>query len=385
MMKNPFKFLFSDSGRKRPNIVMILLDQFRNDARSVHPVFHQLQERGVLFSNVVPYAPYTLASMHATFTGLYGRESGVDAYTKSDQFDRSGCRTLVEYLQQIGYHTRGYTFSPILFPHVGFDELKIVPEDEEPDILKSHLSELEAAFTQGRPFFSYLHYGDIHHKVVREVLRRYDPFDPEYFENEERNRARYLEMAHEAGEHAQGLLEAIDRFDPDGQTVIVVMTDHGGGVGEKPGEKAYGVFTYDYSILIWMYVIYPSALPTGREIRTQVRTVDLMPTILDLLSVAPSKKHKRPVGRSLLPIINGDENADRLAFAETGGVEGPNPSPDEPNVKSIRDGRWKLIYNTATRHFELYNLERDPKETTNLYSIEREKARELWLKLSEYL
>ena len=91
------------------------------------------------------------------------------------------------------------------------------------------------------------------------------------------------------------------------------------------------------------------------------------------------------MGRSLLPIINGEENGDRLAFAETGGVEGPNPSPDEPNVKSIRDGRWKLIYNTATRHFELYNLERDPKETTNLYSIEREKAKELWLKLSEYL
>ena len=384
-MKSALRFWSSDSRRERPNIVMILLDQFRNDARSVHPVFQQLQQRGVLFSNVVTYAPYTLASMHATFTGLYGRQSGVDAYTKSDRFDQSGCRTLVEYLQRIGYHTRGYTFSPILFPHAGFDDLKIVPEDREPDVLQSHLKELEAAFAQDRPFFCYLHYGEIHHKVVREVLRRYEPFDPEYFEKKERNWVRYLELASEAADHALKLLESIDRFDHQGDTVIVVMTDHGGGVGEKPGEKAYGVFTYDYTILIWMYLIYPPTLPAGKEIRTQVRTVDLMPTILDMLGLAPSKKHKRLAGRSLLPIIKGEEGADRLAFTETGGVEGPNPSPDEPNVKSIRDGRWKLIYNTTTRHFELYNLEGDPKETTNLYSVEREKARELWFKLSEYL
>jgi arylsulfatase A-like enzyme len=384
-MKTVFNFLFSGWRARRPNIVMILLDQFRNDMRSAHPVFVDLQKRGVLFSNVITYAPYTLASMHATFTGLYGRQSGVDAYTKSDRFDQSGCRTLVEYLQRIGYHTRGYTFSPILFPHGGFDVLKIVPEEEESDILQSHLKEIETAFTQGRPFFSYLHYGEIHHKVVREVLRRYDPFDPEYFANKERNRARYLQLAYEAGEHAQRLLEAIDRCDPGGETIIVVMTDHGGGVGEKPGEKAYGVFTYDYTILIWMYLIYPTTLPAGTEILTQIRTVDLMPTLLDLLDVPPSRKHKRPVGRSLLPIIEGKESADRLAFTETGGVEGPNPSPDEPNVKSVRDGRWKLIYNTTTRHFELYDLAVDPKETTNLYTVERERAKALWLRLSEYL
>lgn len=384
-MKGFFNSIFPGSGKKRPNIVMILLDQFRTDARSTHPIFAELQKRGVLFSNVVTYAPYTLASMHATFTGLYGRQSGVDAYTKSDRFDRSGCRTLVEYLRQAGYHTRGYTFSPILFPHAGFDELKIVPEEKEPDILKSHLKELDEAFAQARPFFVYLHYGEIHHKVVREVLRKYDPFDPEYFENKERNRARYLELAYEAGDHTQRLLEAIDRFDPRGETVIVVMTDHGGGIGEKPGEKAYGVFTYDYTILVWMYLIYPRMLPQGKEVRTQVRTVDLMPTLLDLLDLSPSKRHKRPVGMSLLPLIEGKETTDRLAFTETGGVEGPNPSPDEPNVKSIRDGRWKLIYNTTTRHFELYDLNADPRETTNLYTVERERASELWLKLSEYL
>ena len=35
------------------------------------------------------------------------------------------------------------------------------------------------------------------------------------------------------------------------------MADHGGGVGEKPGEKSYGVFTYDYSIKMWLYLVHP--------------------------------------------------------------------------------------------------------------------------------
>ena len=133
--------------------------------------------------------------MHATMTGLYGRQTGVDVYTKSDQYDTKNCYSLPQYLQDAGYHTRGYTFSPILVPHAGFESLTIVDEADEPGVLDSHRAELEAAFAQPRPFFSYLHYGEIHHEVVRNVLRKYEPFDPEYFGNREQNLSRYREYA----------------------------------------------------------------------------------------------------------------------------------------------------------------------------------------------
>jgi len=369
----------------RPNIVLILLDQFRHDARVEHPVFQTLGERGCLFSETITYAPYTLASMHATMTGLYGRQSGVDAYTKSDQFHTGDCHTLAQYLQEAGYHTRGYTFSKILVPPDGFDSLTIVPEDEEPGILPSHLAELDAAYGQSRPFFCYLHYGEIHHVIVRNVLRKYTPFDEEYFGNPERNRAGYLEAARGAGEHTAALLAAIDRHDPDRKTLVVVMTDHGGGVGERVGEKAYGVFTYDYTIRIWMYLVCPSLLPAGVEFDVQVRTVDLVPTLLELLDLSPSMRYTPLAGRSLLPVVRGEETEGRPAFTETGGVEGPHPSPDHPNVKSLRSAGWKLIYNQTTNGFELYHLTEDPHETTNLYTTYPEKAREMWVKMAEYL
>lgn len=369
----------------RPNIVFVLLDQFRNDQRSIHPVFADLASRGCLFSHTITYAPYTLGSMHATFTGLYGRLNGVDAYTKPDRFDRENVFTLPQYLQSAGYHTRGYTFSRILVPPTGWDSLRIVPEDEEPGILGSHQAELETAFAQSKPFFSYLHYGEIHHHVVRHVLRKYDAWAPEYFDNPERNLAQYQEYARAAGEHLAAVVGTLDRLDPERRAVLIVMADHGGGVGEKPGEKAYGVFTYDYSIRTWIYLAAPALLPAGPEFTTQIRTVDVLPTILDLLQIPPSKTHKPLSGRSLMPIIGGEESAHRLAFTETGGIEGPNPSPDHPNIKAVRDGRWKLIYNSSTNGFELYDLESDPAELRNVYATRPDKARELWMKLADHL
>ena len=386
--KSKFQRIFNRSGGtedSRPNIIVILLDQFRNDMRDVHGIFGELHRRGYLFSRVITHAPYTLASMHAIYTGLYGRDTGVDGYTRSGEYDSEGCRTIVEYLYDAGYHTRGYSFSSILFPHHSFEKLSIVPEDEEPDILQSHLKELEDAFSQEKPFFEFLHYGEIHHEVVREVIRKYDIDDSEYFDHVERNRERYRKYANDAAVYVEKMIEAIDRHDPEGKSLIVVMTDHGGGLGEKKGEKAYGVYAYDYSICVWAYFICPDIFPPGVESLVQVRTVDILPTVLDILNLAPSKKHKPLRGNSLLPIVRREDTENRLAFTETGGVEGPHPSPDTANVKSVRDGEWKLIYNTTTNQTELYNLGNDPEELHNIFAVNPEKAKELWVNLSEFL
>lgn len=369
----------------RPNVVMILLDQFRNDARESHPIFETLLKKGVLFSQTITYAPYTLASCHATFTGMYGRSNGVDAYTKSDQYDEHTCFSIPQYLKEAGYYTRGYTFSPILIPHPGFDSLKIVPEDEETNILKNHLAELSQCYEQSRPFFSYLHYGEIHHQVLREVIQKYEIFDDQYFGHLEENKKRYQEYTRQAGEYVECLLEFIQQSDPEGNTLVILLTDHGAGNGEKPGEKAYGTFTYDYSIRIWQYWVWPKALPQNKEINWQVRTIDILPTLLDLLKITPKSNKKSLMGASLLPVMEGKEKDHRLAFSETGGVEGAYPSPDAPNIRCVRDGRWKLIHNVTTQYFELYDLEKDPEETQNLYAECPEQADRLWRKMLEYL
>ena len=263
--------------------------------------------------------------------------------------------------------------------------MKIVAADKETDILSSHQKELESCFSQSKPFFSFLHHGEIHHGIVKEVIRKYDDFAEEYFGDIEKNRKRYLKYAYDAAEYAEKIINIIDRLDSQKNALIIVATDHGSGLGEKPGEKAYGIYTYDYSIRIWLYMIYPRLLPSGREYTTQVRTIDILPTILDLLKIKPSLRRKPIRGKSMLPIIKGEELSDRLAFSETGGVDGPHPSPDKANVKCLRDENWKLIYNTSTNKIELYNIETDPNETDNLASKNPEKVEEMWARLAEYL
>ena len=150
--------------------------------------------------------------------------------------------------------------------------LTVTNEDEETDVLKSHLSELEMCFAQKKPFYSYLHYGEIHHEVVRNLIRKYDDFSDEYFGQIDHNTERYRGYAAEAGAHTAELLRYIEEQDPSGNTFVIVLTDHGAGLGEKLGEKAYGIYTYDYSICVWLYLLWPKRLPQNQEIPCQIRS-----------------------------------------------------------------------------------------------------------------
>lgn len=371
----------------RPNIVFILLDQFRNDCRDVHPVFEELQKRGTLFSQVITYAPYTSAAMRSMLTGMYGGANGVNAYTRYESYDNVNCYSLVEYLRDAGYYTRSYTYTKMLFPTNGLDQLNIVYEEDEKDVVASHKKELDACFArdQGKPFFLFLHYGEIHHAIIHNVVKKYGPFAEEFFGNVDKNREMYRRLAHGAGDYVRDMLRHIDSHDPNQETVVMIFADHGGSVGERPGEKCYGVYAYDYTICVWFYLLHKQRFAGGREFKNQVRQIDVLPTFLDVLGIKPSKKHKPILGESVVPIIEGRETADRIAFTETGGCEGPHPSPDSPNVKCVRDGRWKLIYNLATNKHELYDLREDPRETTNRYAERPDVAKRLWNKLVEHL
>ena len=155
------------------------------------------------------------------------------------------------------------------------------------------------------------------------------------------------------------------------------MTDHGMGVGEKVGEMAYGSFTYDYTLRTFALFIQPKIFPKGKEIGELVRAIDVMPTILDCLEVSTDQSCLRMQGQSLLNLINQttdqnksktDEDSEfqKIAYSETGGVNGPWPSPNTPNIKCVRTKKWKLIHNLTPDTWELYNLKNDPQELKNV-------------------
>ena len=65
-----------------PNIIFVLLDGSRFDRLHISEKFSELSKEGFLLDNVTAAYPYTFSAMNAIFTGLFGKENGVDAYYK---------------------------------------------------------------------------------------------------------------------------------------------------------------------------------------------------------------------------------------------------------------------------------------------------------------
>ena len=91
--------------KKKPNIIMILVDGARYDSICKFPFYEELKKESVFFPQLMTYAPYTIGSLHAIFSGMYGNKNGVNGYFKSYNFDKDNCFTLTQYLKEQGYYT----------------------------------------------------------------------------------------------------------------------------------------------------------------------------------------------------------------------------------------------------------------------------------------
>ena len=348
----------------KPNIIFLVLDQLRPDRLAHFEEFAALRKQGVFVGNVITYAPYTVASLHALLTGMNGTRNGVDSYYGSLDFDTEHCFTLAQYLREQGYYTRADVLSQIVLPHQGFDEVSV--HDEHKDDLCALHQSLIAQAPGKKPFFLFLHYSNIHTGIITQVVNRFTDTDDAYFGRFEENRARYDGFVKGAAGYVNGIMAHCRQKGLTDDTLFVILTDHGCSLGEKPGEKCYGVFTYDYTVRTFAYFLYPRALPRDMQVDLQVRSIDIAPTVLDLLGVSPKQGYKEMQGASLLPMIRGTDRRDRDAYIETAGLSGPFPSPYKPNICAMRTPRWKLIRNEANGTRELYDLKNDPFETNNV-------------------
>ena len=80
--------------------------------------------------------------------------------------------------------------------------------------------------------------------------------------------------------------------------------------------------------------------------------------------------HEKIDGTSLMPLISGLSMPEQIAYSETGNPLDEKEPPKEPNTKSVRTSKWKLILNQYNDSKELYNLEFDPNEEKNLFGRE---------------
>lgn len=345
------------------NIILINLDGLRRDKIELCPTLNSLANDSYYFSEMNTVAPYTFASLHAIFSGMYPSRNGVNGYYNIFKFKKNQITTLTEFLQNQNYYTCCDIIDDSVIPKQGFDEFNIFDE-ETVDFKKRH-SELISKLSQKSKFFLFLHFTETHKHLVRAIVQKYkqEENDDDYFCSQNENNERYNSYLPSCDEYVKTILNSIKDNNIEKKTMLIFFSDHGTSIGEKKGEKFYGVYTYDYTLNVFCILNYPGIEP--RIINKQCRTIDVMPTILELVdSTIPSDSKIQ--GESLLSLVK-DASLDREVFVETGGLYGPWPSPKKHNVFCIKKNNKKLIYNDVPQTWEFYDLVSDPNELDNIY------------------
>ena len=369
----------------KKNLIVILIDGGRLDRALKSEVFTDISSKSVFFSQTITYAPHTIAAMHAVFSGSYGTRTGTNSYWSTFKFKKQKFKTLTEYLHDENYYTCADVINELVIPKQGFDDFFI--HDELKDDLslqhKDLLKTMKVHNDDGQNFFLYLHYSNIHTGIMNDVLKVYNNFSKEFFDNKEQNEKRYDILFANAEKYLKSIMDEIKKLKLEDDSLILIMSDHGISIGEKFGERAYGTFCYDYTLRTFTYFL--SEEFTSREIIQQIRTIDFMPTILDFLKIPFDNNYEKPDGISLMPLIRGASIPEQIAYSETGNPLDKKEPPKEPNTKSVRTSKWKLILNQYDDSRELYNLELDPNEEKNLFGRGEKTEPFLWEKLEKLM
>ncbi len=357
----------------RDNILLVTLDTTRADhigaygyAKAKTRYLDGLASEGVMFTRAYAHAPITLPSHASIFTGLLPPVHG--ARNNGNFYVPERLPTLTTVLKEAGYRTGAFVSSFILDRRYGlargfdiYDDqmqgahaqvLALEAErrgDRTALALGAWLAQ-QAATAPGSPWFAWLHLYDPHEP--------YSP--PQPFRDMFKDAPYDGEIAFDDAILAS-VLDTLGRLGQRDRTLIAVVADHGESLGEH-GEETHSMFVYECDIRVPLVLWRPGRLPGGQVVSAPVRTIDLAPTLLELVGASPLPGAQ---GHSLAALWAGAREALRPVYAET---YMPQLYMNWAALRSLSDARYKLI--DAPRP-ELYDLDRDPSELVNLYEARR--------------
>jgi arylsulfatase len=380
----------------RPNVLLISLDCVRLDVAYSDklPTLTKVRERGATFERVVSAAPLTPVSHASVLTGRFPPGHGIRHLFLEQLVD--DVPTLAELLRARGYSTHAVVSSPGLHRWYGVargfdsydDQLPLGPDGRDAlhtvDVQVRGRAAKRAVEVVDRsralldgmpdaPFFLFIHFFDAHWPYEPPA-----PFDRLPAANPYEGEVAYVDWM------LGDFLDDLERRGLMDDLLLVVMADHGEDLGGwypndhggerlgHPEEDGHGCLLYDVTQLVPLIFVMPSL--AARRIGQQVRLVDIMPTILDVLGIEGP-----PIldGVSLVPHLRG-EGRDLVGYCET---HYPRESPQllakHPhlqNLKAVRirrdDAEFKVIWQIGGDPVAVYDLRADPHERSNLLGSE---------------
>jgi arylsulfatase A-like enzyme len=405
------------------NIVFVSFDAMQ--ARHMHafgypkditPTIDGMANQGYTFTNAMSVSSWTVPASMTWFTGVYPTEHRI--LNKFHVYEppvkqianlkelSPNIVTLAEVLKENGYITGGFTgdagVSGVFGYNQGFDVYsdKVKFGDMEQSVPKA----LEwLGENKDKKFFLFLHGYDSHGQCEPEGEFDYRYVDPNYRgkytgAKEEQEalreeglanghlhlqdddvtfwRAIYDEKINRTDERFKRFLQGMEKLGLMDKTLFVLTSDHGTEFYEHK-RFDHGFSLYGELLNIPLVIKLPGQTE-GKVIKDFVGTIDLMPTILDLLDVKVSENVQQQMrGASLVSALQG-EPVDRDVYAET------NYRLFTYKRAVITQEGWKFIYTLESKDRELYNLNDDPQELKNVVDKQPRIAYELEAKLFAY-
>ncbi|WP_428326232.1 sulfatase family protein [Nitrosopumilus sp.] len=406
-----------------PNIFFIIIDSLRADkflgvnSTAITPNIDKLRKQGINFENVISPSDGTLLSWASLFTGLHPFKTGIKP-TKQYNKLPSEIPTYFSVLKNQGYNTYGYI--PSVSKTIG-----LFPKFENDDYSYDHywnlsnnlgvntVSILKSKKMQ-QPWAFFLHIMDLHFPI--RVSKDFEK--PEYGSN------KYEQKLSEIDVWLGKFLEQIDL----NSTLITITADHGtyvkavhrsdleinlevngslqtiarnlGNKVPKPleplksdffffiekirkrikqnkvknlhlkpheerallGQRSdLNHFLYDDKIHVPLLFVGHN-IESGKKITNLVRTIDIFPTMFDIINI--QNPNNNVDGRSVLPIIKGQDLEEQPAYMETH----PLIERESTDVIGIRTSKFKYFRDNKDpkKQVHLYDLTTDPYEDENI-------------------
>jgi len=390
------------------NVLVIAIDPLRADSlrsmggtRDNAPNIDALSAQGYAFTNTIAASSWTLPSAMSFMTGTYPASHGIInkelfGTTKEDGLRPARLRDsapnltpLVSLFKDHGYATGSFAGGAALDADygfsAGFDAYESAGDFE--DIASSSAKALDFVrkHKEGK-MFVFLHGFDVHGQYEPPEGLDYRYVSPSYtgdltggtVEQKELReqgvlqgsiyitpedaaflRAIYDEKVSRLDERVGKFLKSYYASGVKRDTIMVFTSHHGDEFYEH-GRIDHGMTLYDEVIRVPLIIALPGAAKKV-QVSQQVRNVDILPTLLDLVGIpTPKEVSIRLDGVSLVPAMKGEELT-LDAFSETA----YRYATFQTAVRGW-DG-WKLLYDHEQQVKRLYNLTNDVDELNDRY------------------
>ncbi len=433
---------------RRPHVLLISIDTLRADHLGAYgglvktPCLDELARRSVVFLEAQAAAPTTLTSHTSLMTGTYPHRHGVPRNGFSVHPDNV---MLAEILQAAGYRTAAFLGSFALSEQFGFDQgfelfdetfdqLVTPGQHDQNQRTADRVTDAAIEYAARRwsgPQFLFVHYFDPHSpyappkslasRYAREggplsssladleraaslhreaVLGRSLPprslvregLGPELIASVERPPSpldRDL-MALYAGEVAfidqevGRLLRTLEESDWLEGALVIVTADHGESFTEHGDFWNHGLWVYQTTVHVPLILQVPGR-EQGRRVSGPVSLVDVVPTILDVLSL---KTPQSVEGRSLIPFLDSGKVQAVPVFCEATQPFGGESTEGWRNAvkpRCVRSSNYKYVEWPQQSVRQLFDLANDPGEKNDLLRAPSAEHRERAEALSRLL